>query len=131
MKAIVKVGIISLLYLIVVPYLQPLFQMAPELAVSLEVFVVVYVVFMVIGDLTAKTVWHYVFNVASAFLVLSYLVYALNNRFVSVTFEGVALTLDLTLFYVMIVGLGLLGLARAFIQVINFLSEKTEQDFGR
>ncbi len=127
-KTVAKVVVISLLYLVVLPFLQPFFQMAPELAASLEAFVVIYLVFMVIGDLTAKTIWHYVFNVASSFLVLSYLIYVLNNRLVSVTFEGVVLTLDLSLFYVTVVGLSLLGLARAFLQVINFLSEKAEVD---
>ena len=126
--ATVKAILIYLLYFLLAPMLAPLFEMVPGFVESIEAFVAVYIVLMILGDLTAKTVFQHFFSTARALFFMGYLLLSMGNGVFSMSYESFSLTVNLTLFYTIAATLSLLGLARTILQAINFMHEKAEAD---
>ena len=125
-KATVKAMLVYLLYFFLAPMLSPLLGLIPSFMESIEAFVAIYVVLMILSDLTAKTVFQYFFNTARALFFKAYLRLSMGSGIFSTTYENFSLTVNLTLFYTIAVTLSLLGFARTILQAINFMHEKTE-----
>jgi hypothetical protein len=125
-KAAVKAILVYLLYFFLAPMLAPLLEMMPGLMESLEVFVAFYIVLMILGDITAKTVFALFFNTAQALFFMGYLLLSMGDGVFSTSYESFSLSVNLTLFYTIAVTLSLLGFARTILQAINFLHEKAE-----
>jgi hypothetical protein len=129
-KATVKAILVYLLYFLVAPMLAPLLELFPGLLESIEVFVAVYIVLMILGDLTAKTVFQYFFNTVRDLFFMAYLLLSMGNGVFSTSYENFILTVNLTLFYTIAVLLSLLGFTRTILQAINFMHEKAEASSG-
>jgi len=129
-KAAVKAILVYLLYFLLVPLLAPLFELIPGFMESIEVFVVVYIVLMILGDLTAKTVFQYFFSTARALFFMAYLLLSMGDGVFNTSYESFSLTVNLTLFYTVAVLLSLLGFARTILQAINFMHERAEAESG-
>jgi hypothetical protein len=126
LKAMVKGLIFYAIYLVLSVFLTPVSDVVPGLQQIIETFVMVYIFFVVIGEILSRTIFQQLFNVAKALFVVIYLLFSLNSGTVSTTFQNVNLTLDLHLFLMAAILLSLLGLAKSMFQAINFLSEKAE-----
>ena len=129
-KATVKAILVYLIYFLLVPMLAPLFELIPGFMESLEVFVIVYIVLMILGDLTSKTVFQYFFSTARALFFMAYLLLSMGDGVFNTSYENFSLTVNLTLFYTVAVLLSLLGFARTILQAINFMHEKAEASSG-
>ena len=129
-KAAVKAILVYLIYFLLVPLLAPLFELIPGFMESIEVFVVVYIVLMILGDLTAKTVFQYFFSTARALFFMAYLLLSMGDGVFNTSYENFSLTVNLTLFYTVAVLLSLLGFARTILQAINFMHERAEAESG-
>jgi hypothetical protein len=129
-KATLKAIFVYLIYFLLVPMLTPLFKLIPGFMESLEVFVIVYILLMILGDLTAKTVFQYFFSTAQALFFMAYMLLSMGDGVFNTSYENFSLTVNLTLFYTVAVLLGLLGLARTLLQAINFMSERAEANSG-
>ena len=129
-KAAVKAILVYLIYFLLVPLLAPLFELIPGFMESIEVFVVVYIVLMILGDLTAKTVFQYFFSTARALFFMAYLLLSMGDGVFNTSYESFSLTVNLTLFYTVAVLLSLLGFARTILQAINFMHERAEAESG-
>lgn len=127
-KATVKAILIYLLYFLLSPVLSPLFGIIPGFAESIEAFIAVYIILMILGDLTAKTVFQHFFGTARALFFVGYLILSMGDGVFSTSYENFSLTLNLTLLYTIAATLSLLGLARTILQAINFMHEKAEVD---
>jgi hypothetical protein len=126
LKATIKGVLVYAIYFVAWGFIAPVAQIVPGLQASLEAFVAVYVVLMVIGEFTSGTVYQYFFGAAKALFIVAYLIMSLNGGIMSMAFEGINLLVDLRLFLVITMILSLLGLAKSVIQAINFMSEKAE-----
>ena len=126
LKATLKAILVYLLYFLLAPMLAPLFGLIPGFMESIEAFVAVYLVLMILSDLTEKTVFQYFFSTARALFFMAYLLLSMGNGVFSTSYENFNLTVNLTLFYTIAVTLSLLGLARTILQAINFMHEKAE-----
>jgi hypothetical protein len=129
-KATVKAILVYLIYFLLMPMLAPLFELIPGFMESLEVFVIVYIVLMILGDLTSKTVFQYFFSTARALFFMAYLLLSMGDGVFNTSYENFSLTVNLTLFYTVAVLLSLLGFARTILQAINFMHEKAEASSG-
>ena len=129
-KATVKAILVYLIYFLLMPMLAPLFELIPGFMESLEVFVIVYIVLMILGDLTSKTVFQYFFSTARALFFMAYLLLSMGDGVFNISYENFSLTVNLTLFYTVAVLLSLLGFARTILQAINFMHEKAEASSG-
>lgn len=125
-KATIKAILVYIVYFLLVPMLAPLFGLIPGFIESIEAFVAVYIVLMILSDLTAKTVFQYFFNTARALFFMGYLLLSMGDGVLSASYENFSLTVNLTLFYAIAATISLFGFARTILQAINFMHEKAE-----
>jgi uncharacterized ion transporter superfamily protein YfcC len=125
-KATIKATLVYALYFLLSPYLLAISSLVPGLAETIELFVAITIVLMILSDLTAGTIYQQFLNVGRALFTIAYLVFALGDGVLNVAFENFSLTIDLTAFYAIAASLALLGLAVSIMQAINFMSERAE-----
>ncbi len=124
--AIVKATLIYLVYFAVSPFILPLAALVPGLAGSIEIFVAIYLVLMILGDLTTGTIYNCFLNVGRALFVIAYLVLSIGDGIFTTSFGEFTPSVDLTLLYTIAAMLGFIGLSKAVLQAINFMSERAE-----
>ena len=129
-KATLKAILVYLIYFLLAPMLAPLFGLIPGIVKSIEAFVVIYIMLLIMGDLTARTVFQYFFNTARAVFVIAYLLLSIGDGVISTRYEDFSLTVNLTLFYTIAMAFSLLGFASSILQAINFMSERAEATSG-
>jgi hypothetical protein len=125
-KATVKAIIFYVVYLFLWSFLAPASEFVPGLQQMIEAFVIVYIVLMIVGDISSGTIFQYFFNVAKALFVIGYLIFSLGGGIFGITFQSINLMVDLRFFLAIAVLLGLLGLAKSVLQAVNYMSEKAE-----
>ena len=126
LKATVKGILFYGIYFVLWMFVAPISEMVPGFQQMIETFVMVYILLIIIGELTSGTIFQYFFNVAKALFVIGYLIFSLKSGIFGLTFQNVSLMVDLRLFLVIAMLLGLLGLAKSVFQAINHMSEKAE-----
>jgi uncharacterized ion transporter superfamily protein YfcC len=126
LKTTIKVVIIGVIYVLLLQVLAPASVMIPGLQEIVATFVIVYVVLMVVGDLTSGTIFQHFFNGAKSLFVIGYLIFSLNSGILDYTFGNANLIIDVRLFLIVAMLLGLLGLAKSILQAINYVNEKVE-----
>ena len=127
-KAALKALLIYLVYILASSLLFPLSSVIPGFMHTVETFTVTFIVLMILADLTQGTILQHFFNAARALFMIAYWLFSMGDGTIGGSFEGMNLTLNLTLFYAIAVMLGLLGFAKTILQAINFMSEKAEID---
>lgn len=126
LKTTAKVVIVGIIYLSLSQFLAPASVMIPGLQDMIATFLIIYIVLMVVCDLTSGTILQPFFNGAKSLFVIAYLIFSLNSGILEYTFGSVNLIIDLRLFLVVAMLLEMLGLAKSVIQGINFMNEKAE-----
>ncbi|MDH5483083.1 MAG: hypothetical protein OEY22_09430 [Candidatus Bathyarchaeota archaeon] len=126
LKATIKGALFYAFYFVLWMFLAPFSELIPGLQQMVETFVIVYIILMVIGELASDTIFQYFFNAAKALFVISYFVLSLNGGIFGMTFENVSLTIDIRLFLVVAMLLGLLGFAKSVIQAVNYMNTRAE-----
>lgn len=125
-KAIVKSVLFYVVYYFLWSLFAPAAQFIPGLQTMFETFFVIYIVLMIIGELTAGTIYQFFFGAAKTLFVISYMIMSLGGGIIGLSYENISLLVDLRLFVVIAMLLGTLGLAKTVLQAINFMSEKAE-----
>jgi hypothetical protein len=126
LKATVKGILFYGVYFVLSMFLAPISEMVPGFQQTIEIFVMVYIFLMIIGELTGGTVFQHFFSVAKALFVILYLIFSLKRGIVGMTFQNMNLVVDLRLFLVIAILLSLLGLAKSMLQAISFINERAE-----
>ena len=126
LKAAIKGILFYIIYFVLSQLLAPVSTLVPGLQQVIETFFIVYIVLMIVGDLTSGTIYQHFFNATKALFVIGYLLFSLRGGVFGTSFENVSLMVDLRLFLVIAVLLSLLGLAKTVLQAINYMSEKAE-----
>ena len=126
LKATIKGVLVYAIYFILWMVIAPVSQIIPGLQQMIETFVIVYIIFIIVEELTSGTIYHYFFNVGKALFVIGYLIGTLNGGIFGITFQNINLIVDLRLVLTIAMLLGLLGLAKSVLQTINYMSEKAE-----
>jgi uncharacterized ion transporter superfamily protein YfcC len=129
-KASVKAILVYLLYFFVAPMVAPLLGLIPGFMESIEAFVIVFIVLMLLSDLTERTIFQCFFNTARALFFVGYLLFSMGDGVFNASYENFSLTVNLTVFYTVAVLLSLLGFARSILQAINFMHERAEASSG-
>jgi len=126
LKATIKGILFYIIYFVLSQLLAPVSTLVPGLQQMIETFFIVYIVLMIVGDLTSGTIYQHFFNAAKALFVIGYMLFSLRGAVFGTSFENVSLMVDLRMFLVIAVLLSLLGLAKTVLQAINYMSEKAE-----
>ena len=125
-KATVKAVLFFAVYLVLWQFIAPVSQFVPGLQQMVEAFVTVYICLMIIGDLTAGTIYQHFFNAAKSLFLIAYLMLSLGGGVFSLDIENVSLMIDLRFVLMISMLLGLLGFTKSVLQAITFMSEKAE-----
>ena len=125
-KTAIKTAVVCIIYVIVSQLLAPVSMFLPGLQQMIQTFVIVYVVLMIVSNLTSGTVFQHVFGAARCGFVMAYLIISLNSGIFDYTFGNLSLMVDLRLFLIIVMLLEILGLAKSAIQAIDFVSQKAE-----
>ena len=116
-------------------YLIPMFILSvgsvpvdlfPEYIGLMGMFAAITVFFVVAAELSSKTVFQHAFNMAKTVVLMLFFVYALNGGFVWVNFGNIHIMVDLRVYLAMLLTINFLGLIKGALQILNFLSERTE-----
>ena len=129
-KASVKAILIYLIYFLVAPMVAPLLGLIPGFMESIEAFVAIFIVLMLLSDLTERTIFQCFFNTARALFFVGYLLFSMGDGVINASYENFSLTVNLTVFYTVAVLLSLLGFARSILQAISFMHERAEASSG-
>jgi len=128
LKASIKAALVIVIYIFVTPLLAPVSELVPDLMISIESFVIVFVVLMVLSDLTQNTIFQHFFNTARELYVIGYLLLSMGDGLMSLSYESISLTVNLTIFYSIAVLLSLLGLARSVLRAVDYMGKKAERE---
>lgn len=120
--------IVLIVFLVISPFLAPLQRFVPEAGALIETYVLVYVVFIVAGELTKGTIYQYGLSMGRAFFFIGYSIYALNNGIITQTIQSVTFSVNLQIFLIMIIFIGTLDFAKSLIQIINHMADKAETE---
>jgi len=126
LKATIKGILFYIIYFVLSQLLAPVSTLVPGLQQMIETFFIVYIVLMIVGDLTSGTIYQHFFNAAKALFVIGYMLFSLRGAVFGTSFANVSLMVDLRMFLVIAVLLSLLGLAKTVLQAINYMSENAE-----
>jgi len=135
-KATVK-GLLYLLLFYIIPmfFLSQAAGFAPQLFGDFQqrvaVFAAITVFFVVATELTSGTIYQHGLNVGRALILIVYFVIALEGGILKMDLdiiEGqrVSIVADLRAYLMILISIDLLGLAKSVLQMVNFLSERTE-----
>lgn len=126
LRATIKGVLFYGIYFVLSVFLAPISGMVPGFLQAIEIFVMIYVLLIIIEELTVGTIFQYIFNTIKALFVILYLAFLLKSGVIGIPFQNVSLIVDLRLFLVIAMLLSLLGFAKSMLQAINFLNEKAE-----
>ncbi|MGD8505529.1 MAG: hypothetical protein PVF15_02565 [Candidatus Bathyarchaeota archaeon] len=129
LKAAVK-GILwfFLLYVLPMLFLSELAEeVLPGYTQLFSTFAIIIVLFVVVSELLAGTIYQHAFNIGKALLFMGFFISALNGGFVAFDFESVHIEADLRIYLAMLLTIDFLGLARSLLQAVAFLAKKTER----
>jgi hypothetical protein len=126
LKATVKGILFYGIYFVLWMVLAPISELIPGFQQMIETFVIVYILLIIVGELTSGTIFQYFFNVTKALFVIGYLIFSLKSGIFGLTFQNVSLIVDLRVFLAIAMLLSLLGLAKSVLQAINYMNEKAE-----
>jgi uncharacterized ion transporter superfamily protein YfcC len=118
--------VLYVVYFLLSQFLAPLSEFVPGFQQMVETFVMVYIVLIIIAELTAGSIFQHFFNAAKALFIIAYLMVALGTGIFSMTIQGMNFVVDIHLFLLIAMLLALLGLAKSVIQTIDYINEKTE-----
>ena len=119
-------SVLYAVYAILWQRLGPMFMLLPGFQQMVEAFVVTYIVLLVGSLLTSGTIYQYFFNVAKALFVIGYVMFSLKTGVFELPLGGISVSVDLRLFLMVAMLLGLLGLAKTILQAIDFISARSE-----
>ncbi len=136
-KATIK-GLLFLLLFYVIPmfFLSQVAGFAPQLSEDFQqrvaVFAAIAIFFAVATELTSGTIYQHALNIGRALILVVYFVIALEGGIVKMDLdiiEGqqVSIMADLRTYLMILISIDLLGLAKSVLQMVNFLSERTEK----
>jgi hypothetical protein len=138
---VIKAAIKGLLYLFAF-YIVPMFFVsqlsgfAPQLFGGyrqlVAIFAAITIFFAVATELTSGTIYQHALNIGKALVLVIYFVLALDGGVVKLDFdiiEGqrISIVADLRIYLMMLISIDFLGLAKSVLQMVNFLSERTER----
>jgi nitrate/nitrite transporter NarK len=136
-KATIK-GLLFLLLFYIIPmfFLSQVAGFAPQLSEDFQqrvaVFAAIAIFFAVATELTSGTIYQHALSIGRALILIVYFVIALEGGILKMDLdiiEGqqVSIMADLRTYLMILISIDLLGLAKSVLQMVNFLSERTEK----
>lgn len=126
LTATIKGVIIYVFYFVLSLFLAPLSEFVPGFQQTIETFVTVYIILVIVAELTSGSILQHFFNGAKALFVIACIIVWLGTGTFSLTFQNLNLVVDIRAFLTITMMLSLLGLANSVLQTIDHVNEKAE-----
>jgi len=126
LKATIKGVILYAVYFVLMQFIAPVLEFIPDFQQMVEIFVTVYISLVIVTELVSGTIFQHFLNTAKAFFVIVYVMFLLRTGIFGLTVENMSLTVDVRLFLVLAMLVGLLGVAKSVMQAIDYVNEKVE-----
>jgi len=126
LKATFKGIILYAVYLVLSQFLAPVSQFVPGFQQIVETFVMVYIILMIIAELTSGSILQYFFDAAKILFTIAYLVISFGTGLFEVNFPGLHCIIDIHTFLVIAMLLSLVGLAKSVLQTVDYMNRKAE-----
>jgi hypothetical protein len=125
-KATIKGVIIYIFYFVLSLFLAPLSEFVPGFQQTIETFATIYIILVIVAELTSGSILQHFFNGAKALFVIACIIVWLGTGTFSLTFQNFSLLVDIRVFLTIAMMLSLLGLANSVLQTIDHVNEKAE-----
>jgi cation transporter-like permease len=126
LKATVEGTILYAVYFVLSQFLAPLSEFVPGFQQIIETFVTVYIILIIVAELTSGSILQHFFNATKALFIIAYLMVSLGTGIFSLTFQGLNFVVDIRLFLIIALLLSLVGLAKSVLQTIDYVNERAE-----
>lgn len=126
LKATTKGVILYVVYFVLMQFIAPVSEFIPDFQQMVEIFVTVYISLVIVTELISGTIFQHFLNTAKAFCIIVYVMFLLRTGIFGLTVGNMSLTVDIRLFLVLAMSMGLLGLAKSVMQAINYVNERAE-----
>jgi len=126
LKATIKGVILYAVYFVLSQFLAPLSEFVPGFQQIIETFVTVYIILVIIAELTFGSILQHFFNGAKALFVIAYIMVWLGTGTFNLAFQNLNFVVDIRMFLTIAMMVSLLGLAKSVLQTIDYVNEKAE-----
>ena len=127
-KAAVK-GAVGVLILIVISgFMAPFKEMFPHYGLTLDVFPIVFVFFIVVCELVSGTIFYHILNIINALLLTGYLLYIFSASVLVFNMENITFIVDLRIILSIALLLNLVGFAKALLGLVGYLAENVKME---
>src|SRR5271157_216466 len=130
LKATIKGTVLYAAYFVLSQFLSPLSEYVPGFQQIIETFVTVYIILIIIAELTSGSILQHFFNAAKALFIVAYIAASLGTGTFNLTMGTLSFAVNIQVFLIIAMMLGLVGLAKSVMQTINYLNEKAELALG-
>lgn len=120
--------IVVIAFFVISQFIAPLQQVLPGARTIIETYVLVFIAFIIAGELTKGTIYQYGLSMGKAFFFIGYTIYALNSGIITQTIQAVTFSVNLEIFLIMVIFIGALEFAKALLQIINYMADKAETE---
>jgi len=126
-KVCLKVLVILIFYILLSSFLNPFKNFLGDFNVMIDMFFIVFILFVILGELASGSIFQHFFNVAKNLFMLFYFAHFFEKGTFTLTMENVYVTIDLRTILSALIMINLLILAKSMLNTINFLSKNEEQ----
>ena len=128
LKAGIKAFLIYVAYVIFLLLTKPIYDFVGRYSQVIDVFFITILIFTFISELSSGTIYQYMFSFSRELFIIFYFINVLNGGVIRMDIENVEFAINLQFFILVLILMGVLGMARNALGAINFLNEKSEEE---
>ena len=128
LKAGIKAFLIYVAYVIFLLLTKPIYNFIGQYSQVIDVFFITILIFTFISELSSGTIYQYMFSFSRELFIIFYFINVLNGGAIRMNVENVEFSVNLQFFILVLILMGVLGMARNTLGAINFLNEKSEEE---
>jgi hypothetical protein len=117
--------IFSIFTMIIAPFEGIVNYQAPSI-----VFMIIYICFIFVSELTQGSIYQHVFSIANSLLVIAYITNILELGVINASIEQFSMRVDLRFFLSVFMIGGFLGFTKSMLQLLSWLNEREEYWFA-
>jgi len=128
LKAGIKAFLIYVAYVIFLLLTKPIYNFIGQYSQVIDVFFITILIFTFISELSSGTIYQYMFSFSRELFIIFYFINVLNGGAIRMNVENIEFAVNLQFFILVLILMGVLGMARNTLGAINFLNEKSEEE---
>ena len=128
LKAGIKAFLIYVAYVIFLLLTKPIYNFVGQYSQVIDVFFITILIFTFVSELSSGTIYQYMFGFSRELFIIFYFINVLNGGAIRMNVENIEFAVNLQFFILVLILMGVLGMARNTLGAINFLNEKSEEE---